>query len=311
MYIILSMKRSILAPAVIACAMAAGAPAAFADCAQVNAALEAAMSEGEIDRFEELLGKALKTSDCPTDYRTQLARKLSLRAFQVIQARAKAAGDKPSITDLEMASRLARPWQVMVTLGDAYHDQKDWKKAFYAYEAALNDMADESANPKAPPEVYERHAKMRADFVRSQSQVFLASSRGMRGEIGGSTKTRFRTFSVEAIPVPVQYEFNEARLTEQGLQAADEILTYIGQNKARYVKLFGHTDPIGTEAYNMQLSHARATSLAAYLQSKGYGGRIDVIALGESKPAIVDDPAQYSEEELHRRYRRVEFVIVE
>ncbi len=53
----------------------------------------------------------------------------------------------------------------------------------------------------------------------------------------------------------------------------------------------GHTDSVGSEAYNMGLSKRRAESVASYLASQGVnlGNRFATEAFGESKPIASND----------------------
>ncbi len=68
------------------------------------------------------------------------------------------------------------------------------------------------------------------------------------------------------------------------------------------LKVIGHTDVVGSDAYNVGLSDRRAKSVASYLTGKRGipGGRISLEAAGEKRPLpnIAGD---------HALNRRVEF----
>jgi outer membrane protein OmpA-like peptidoglycan-associated protein len=54
--------------------------------------------------------------------------------------------------------------------------------------------------------------------------------------------------------------------------------------------IVGHTDQVGSLAYNQGLSEHRANSVAAYLRSEGVdGGRLDTRGLGETEPIATND----------------------
>jgi len=70
--------------------------------------------------------------------------------------------------------------------------------------------------------------------------------------------------------------------------------------------LGGHTDDVGEDDYNMQLSEERAESTRRYLVEKGIDpSRLEVAAFGKTKPL-----EEGSDPDARRRNRRVEFTLV-
>jgi OOP family OmpA-OmpF porin len=70
------------------------------------------------------------------------------------------------------------------------------------------------------------------------------------------------------------------------------------------VEVAGHTDSIGTEEYNEDLSYRRARAVKDYLVSEGVAAdRMDVRGFGESRP-IADNAS----EDGRAKNRRVELV---
>lgn len=69
--------------------------------------------------------------------------------------------------------------------------------------------------------------------------------------------------------------------------------------------LEGHTDNLGSEKYNLNLSQKRAEAVKKYLEEKGINpNRITAIGFGESKPIADNSTAEGRE-----KNRRVEFKI--
>jgi OOP family OmpA-OmpF porin len=67
----------------------------------------------------------------------------------------------------------------------------------------------------------------------------------------------------------------------------------------------GHTDSIGTEAYNMQLGQRRADSACDYIASQGISSsRLTTKSYGESMPAASNDTESGRAEN-----RRVEIIV--
>ena len=72
------------------------------------------------------------------------------------------------------------------------------------------------------------------------------------------------------------------------------------------VEVAGHTDSVGDESYNQQLSEQRAQAVKDYLVKGGVGeGRITVVGYGEAQPRGSNDTV-----EGRRLNRRVEIRVV-
>jgi outer membrane protein OmpA-like peptidoglycan-associated protein len=65
----------------------------------------------------------------------------------------------------------------------------------------------------------------------------------------------------------------------------DEAARILEENPEVRVTIEGHTDSIGTEAYNLRLSQRRANAVQRYLVSKGISAdRLETIGKGEGEP---------------------------
>ena len=105
----------------------------------------------------------------------------------------------------------------------------------------------------------------------------------------------------------VKFEFDSDRLTKP----AELILNDVADTLAAYpdvsVEVQGHTDSIGTDAYNLGLSERRANSVKRYLSGRGVNGaRMRPAGYGETAP-IADNGTPEGQEE----NRRVEFRVIE
>jgi outer membrane protein OmpA-like peptidoglycan-associated protein len=91
----------------------------------------------------------------------------------------------------------------------------------------------------------------------------------------------------------VFFEFDVAKLQPEAKQHLDRITTCVreGAAKGRELRVIGHTDPQGDEAYNQQLGTRRAESVASYLQQQGVkNARIETASRGQEL-ANADEPA--------------------
>ena len=65
----------------------------------------------------------------------------------------------------------------------------------------------------------------------------------------------------------------------------DEAAQILQANPNVRVTIEGHTDSIGTAAYNQKLSERRAAAVKRYLVSKGVSAnRLDTVGYGKSRP---------------------------
>lgn len=84
------------------------------------------------------------------------------------------------------------------------------------------------------------------------------------------------------------FDFDKAILKPEGQAKLDEFVVKMNEyTQVDVLLVTGHTDRIGTEAYNMRLSQRRADAVKAYLVSKGVASqRIETDAKGESQPVV-------------------------
>lgn len=102
------------------------------------------------------------------------------------------------------------------------------------------------------------------------------------------------------------FDFDKATLKPEGRQMLDQVASQVDTINLETLIATGHTDSIGTEAYNLKLSQRRADTVKNYLISRGIAAdRIYVEGKGESMPV-----ASNSTREGRAQNRRVEIEIV-
>ena len=81
------------------------------------------------------------------------------------------------------------------------------------------------------------------------------------------------------------FDFDKSTLKAEGKAKLDELAGKLGMVNVETIVATGHTDSIGTDAYNNALSLRRANAVKAYLVSKGVAAdRVLVEGKGETKP---------------------------
>ncbi len=84
------------------------------------------------------------------------------------------------------------------------------------------------------------------------------------------------------------FGFDKANLKEEGKAALDEAAAKIKANpEIKAVIVTGHTDRIGSDAYNQKLSERRANQVKDYLASQGVEpSMIEAVGKGEAEPVV-------------------------
>lgn len=111
------------------------------------------------------------------------------------------------------------------------------------------------------------------------------------GEISATSALADR-FNAE-VPNTITFEFNSAALTPEARAILDKQANWIRQFPEIRFRVYGHTDLVGSDAYNRALGLRRAQAVVAYFGTKGISSsRLEALAsLGETQPVIAtQDP---------------------
>jgi len=85
------------------------------------------------------------------------------------------------------------------------------------------------------------------------------------------------------------FDFDKATLRPEGKAKLDELVAKAGAIKLEVILVVGHTDRIGSAAYNQKLSERRAAAVKSYLVSKGIeANRVYTEGKGKTQPVTGD-----------------------
>ena len=103
----------------------------------------------------------------------------------------------------------------------------------------------------------------------------------------------------------VLFAFNKSELTPSARSELDSLMAKLQNVDVVSIKVVGHTDSVGSDAYNQGLSERRASSVAGYLVSQGLApNKLTSEGRGESEPVAENDT-----DEGRAKNRRVELHI--
>ena len=104
----------------------------------------------------------------------------------------------------------------------------------------------------------------------------------------------------------VLFDFDKATIKPEGRSKLDDLATKVKGVNLEVVIAIGHTDSIGSDAYNQKLSVRRAESVKSYLVSKGVeSNRVYTEGKGEKQPV-----ASNKTSDGRQKNRRVEIEVI-
>lgn len=95
------------------------------------------------------------------------------------------------------------------------------------------------------------------------------------------------------VTVVLQFEFDSAALTAEDKVTLDRVALRMKELEFVAAEAIGHTDSIGTDQYNLDLSRRRAQSVVDHLATQSVtAARVQVRGLGESEPVADNATAE-------------------
>jgi outer membrane protein OmpA-like peptidoglycan-associated protein len=142
-----------------------------------------------------------------------------------------------------------------------------------------------SAGPQADPAVEAKQIRF-VDTLRNRKTRSL--SLGEREEIAEIASTKPK------IDLEIQFDYNSADISGNSMPAVQELGKALSNARMRgsTFVVAGHTDSVGSEGYNQDLSERRADTIKRYLTEKyGINGAdLVTVGYGESKPKDPNAP---------------------
>jgi len=146
-------------------------------------------------------------------------------------------------------------------------------------------------------------------LVRAEKALTHADKALTHAEKAGTVAKGKLLFAVTLIDESVHFGFDVSSLSDEAKAALDSFAKRVkADNQNVYIEIQGHTDSVGTDAYNLQLGMVRAEVAKTYLYTQ-HGiplHRMSIFSYGESKPVVENDTPQN-----RAINRRISIVVVE
>jgi len=170
------------------------------------------------------------------------------------------------------------------------------KYTYAFYPAALVDAEQDLADAKARgadrqcPDKYRAVAKQIDDAyavyyscrTKEAIDMALAASDKAKALCGGK---------IERIVLMLNFDFNKSIIKDKDIPQLKKAVEFITKHKGSKIRVEGHTDSVGSDAYNQALSERRAKAVVDYFVSQGAVKRADIssVGYGEKKPIATND----------------------
>lgn len=144
----------------------------------------------------------------------------------------------------------------------------------------------------------ENRARMEREAAERAAREAAARAEAERAAALTAARNAFGTV--------IYFAYDKSDLTADSRAVLDAKLPLLRANSNVRIRIAGHTDERGSDAYNVALGQRRAAAAKRYLVDQGIDeGRIDVVSFGEERPAQVG-----TDETAWSKNRRDEFEII-
>lgn len=148
-----------------------------------------------------------------------------------------------------------------------------------------------------------------AEAARRESEARAAAEREAAARAAREAEARAAAALAAAraaFATAIYFDLDKSDLTDAARATLDAKLPLLRANANVRIRIAGHTDERGSDAYNIALGQRRAAAAKRYLVDNGIAAdRIDVVSFGEDRPA-----AMGSDESAWSQNRRDEFEII-
>lgn len=193
-----------------------------------------------------------------------------------------------------------------------YSDTKDWILVHTQFEAKGDEkyltLGNFKNNARTRLFQTKKNAREGAYYYVDMISVTMEEPPSNRSELVAITEGK-ETKNIELDKSytfkNVLFQFDRAVLLASSREELLKLYDHLKSNANLKIKINGHTDAIGTETYNQQLSEKRAEAVANFLMDLGITkDRIDWLGHGSTQP-ITNNLS----EDGRKENRRVEFII--
>lgn len=225
------------------------------------------------------------------EHETYLARRYAETAIAI-------ADEARADTQIEQAE--AERSRVLLEIRTAEAEQREAEAERAELIAAQNARQAELERQRA------LSAQERAQAAQAQAQSAQARAESLADQLDDLEAQQTDRGLVLTLG-DVLFDFDEADLKPGASNTIDQLADFLNEYPERELVIEGHTDSVGPEQYNEQLSLRRASAVAMALEQRGIpDGRLETRGLGEARPVANNDT-----DAGRQQNRRVEVIVTQ
>ena len=226
---------------------------------------------------------------------------------------------------LKDAAMPAVSWRAAERLADFLLNQRQFHNALIYYNEAIRRAGDKDITLQPLTDAQKNELKRRTAAARALEADDDGGAKMVRvedfqpirdisGKIGSVYAPVLRTVVATPVPTPINFVVGKDVFTPAGQNEVAILASVLEEQKPATITLAGHTDPSGTDEYNLALSELRVRAVANYLANDfakhGVTIQIHTIAKGKREPFDVRVllPFVPSRDEEYALNRRVEML---
>lgn len=147
----------------------------------------------------------------------------------------------------------------------------------------------------------------KSGYVFKNEEITMPASSSGPTEISRTIRLRKLVVGTRSVLRNIYFDFDKATFKDESYNELNKLQNMMASNPGMSIEISGHTDNIGSKAYNKSLSQRRANAVKDYLVNKGIDSRrVTAAGYGEEKPLASND----DERDGRELNRRVEFKVL-
>ncbi|MCP4896384.1 MAG: OmpA family protein, partial [bacterium] len=219
---------------------------------------------------------------------------------EVAEERAVRAENRAKVAEDQAREAEERADQFALETGVAEQiaaEERDRARQALEKSTAATEYSKRAEEAKKEAEKRAKHAETEAEIAESEAREAKREAERLRKQREETLNRLYNTLETIAetrrsalglvmnLGDSIEFDFDKAKLRPENREILSRIAGVLMTAEGFSIQVFGHTDDVGSDEYNQQLSERRAQSVSDYLVESGINPEIiSVRGYGKSQP---------------------------